>query len=121
MEHDYERLGSSIGTVLRHLIYEAEEELLYSYLDSSEVRGNITCYQKRFFRTRTGRMGLGSVGIEPGDIVVVLLGGRVPYILRKAFRGYYFLICDSYVHGIMNGEIVEEWKASKRNLEFFKL
>ncbi|KAI0907564.1 hypothetical protein F4823DRAFT_641300 [Ustulina deusta] len=113
------RLGSHIGTIARLPPSEMEEKLLYSYLRLPGT--GALCTRKRFFRTRIGRMGLGSVGIKPGDIVVVLLRGSVPFVLRKAHRGSYYLIGDSYVHGIMDGGIAEEWKAQKRELEIFTL
>ena len=88
------RLGSRIGAIAKLPPSEEEEKLLYFYLDTGDNAGLNTCRHKRFFRTRTGRMGIGSISIKPGDIVVVLLGGFVPFILREAFDGRYFLVCD---------------------------
>ncbi|KAL7932806.1 hypothetical protein V8C35DRAFT_306825 [Trichoderma chlorosporum] len=51
-----------------------------------------TIYERRFFLTRTGYMGLGPDGLLEGDKVCVLAGGRLPFILRAArhygWRGY---------------------------------
>ncbi|KAJ9148999.1 hypothetical protein NKR23_g4681 [Pleurostoma richardsiae] len=38
---------------------------------------------RRFFVTSSGSFGLGFVGIEQGDLVVLLDGGPTPYILRQ--------------------------------------
>jgi hypothetical protein len=43
---------------------------------------------------------------RPGDIIAVLAGGNVPYVLRPGTEiGEYELIGECYVHGIMDGEI----------------
>lgn len=38
---------------------------------------------RRFFLTPSGTIGLGPEGLQEGDVVVVLAGGPVPYLLRK--------------------------------------
>lgn len=38
---------------------------------------------RRFFLTSSGAIGLGPEGLQEGDVVVVLGGGPVPYLLRK--------------------------------------
>ena len=52
-------------------------------------------------------MGLGPKDIRKGDIVSVLLGGQVPFILRK-LEDTYMLIGESCIHGIMNGEALDD-------------
>ncbi|KAK7182295.1 uncharacterized protein CC84DRAFT_610766 [Paraphaeosphaeria sporulosa] len=59
----------------------------------------------RPFRTSKGYIGLGSTRAEEGDIVVVLLGCEVPFLLRKWGEYHYRLIGEVYVHGIMFGEL----------------
>jgi hypothetical protein len=39
-----------------------------------------------------------------GDVIAVLLGGTVPFLLREDGHNYR-LIGDCYVHGIMDGEL----------------
>jgi len=47
-----------------------------------------------------------------GDVVVVLLGGKVPFVLRQVGGegegGQWRLIGECYVDGVMYGEMVEE-------------
>jgi hypothetical protein len=69
-----------------------QETLLLSYLDMA-CGGNF-CLGRRLFRTEIGLIGLGSESIKPGDVVVVLFGGSVPFIVRTAGNGRYFFICD---------------------------
>jgi len=49
---------------------------------------------------------MGLRGLEVGDVVVVLLGGSVPHILRPQPEkpGFYSVIGECYVDGIMDGE-----------------
>lgn len=60
-------------------------------------------YRRCFFVTSKGYMGLGPNAMQIGDIVCVLFGCKVPFILRP-MGGYYLLVGDSYIHGIMDGE-----------------
>ena len=49
------------------------------------------CIWYSAFRTRGGYMGLCQPNVRPGDLVVVLFGGTVPFVLRK-FKGRYVLL-----------------------------
>ena len=42
-----------------------------------------------------------------GDLVCILQGGPVPFLLRRTGRGEYVLVGDTYVHGIMDGEFMK--------------
>ena len=63
---------------------------------------------RTMFRTKNGLLGVGPAKCQPGDQVIVLLGGNMPYIVRKApsrlSRDCFTILGDSYVHGIMDGE-----------------
>ncbi|KAH0544776.1 hypothetical protein FGG08_001143 [Glutinoglossum americanum] len=102
---------------------------------------------RRFFTTEKGYFGFAPQKCEEGDLVVVLAGGSVPYIirplsrasqLRKAFgflmqgadfprairaaiklcsRRCYAILGDSYVHGIMDGEVFELLGGTERELK----
>jgi hypothetical protein len=71
--------------------------------------------------TRRGYFLATSHGkIQAGDIVCVLLGGSVPYILRPK-DDYYILIGEAYVHGIMDGEVLEAVNRGEYALEWISL
>lgn len=59
--------------------------------------------------TEKGYIGLVPAETERGDLVCVLYGGQMPFILR-AIEGSekYELIGEAYVHGIMDGEALRE-------------
>jgi hypothetical protein len=42
--------------------------------------------------------------MQPGDVVAVLSGGRVPYVIRPVAEGKYRFLSEVYVEGLMEGE-----------------
>ncbi len=76
---------------------------------------------RKFFISKKGYFGLGPPGAKKGDRIAVLLGNDVPFILRrrgelgekqdtgKDCRGWE-VIGETYVHGIMKGEVVRQWE-----------
>jgi hypothetical protein len=69
------------------------------------------CFGRRQFATENGHIGLGSQNTQVGDIVCVLFGGSVPYILRSSDTpGFFKFIGECYVDGIMHGEVVANWR-----------
>jgi Heterokaryon incompatibility protein (HET) len=62
--------------------------------------------QRRLFYSKKGYFGLGPAVMQPGDIVCVLFGAQVPFILRRKDSRYQ-LVGESYVHGIMHGEAIK--------------
>lgn len=80
--------------------------------------------QRRYFNTNNGYMCLGH-GAQEGDEVFVLLGGRMPYILRPLGNIevdglgetiLYTIVAEAYVHGIMDGELVTKANPDIREL-----
>ena len=71
---------------------------------------------RSFCSTAAGRIGLVPGTAKAGDVICVLYGGRVPYVLRPCKNGYYVLVGECYVHGLMDGEAmdVEEGQRSRR-------
>jgi hypothetical protein len=63
----------------------------------------------RLFATDNPRaiLGTGPEGLCVGDVVCVLFGGDVPFILRPSPQGNYQLIGECYVSGIMRGEALD--------------
>ena len=65
-----------------------------------------TCYRRTFFATAEEWLGSCLETVLPGDAIVVLYGGKVPYVLRKQVCGSYRLVGCCYVDGVMDGEAV---------------
>nr|POE64905.1 heterokaryon incompatibility protein 6, or allele [Quercus suber] len=56
------------------------------------------------FASSTGYLGLAPHGSREGDVVFVVRGADVPFVLRPQSDGAYELIGEAYVQGIMDGE-----------------
>ena len=67
-----------------------------------------TLLNRRLFVTRGGMIGLGTEALEIGDIVCILFGGTVPFVLRRVDHDEdgYILIGDAYVKDLMNVRFV---------------
>ncbi|KAH7234846.1 heterokaryon incompatibility protein-domain-containing protein [Fusarium redolens] len=73
-------------------------------------------HTRRAFLTSTGFVGVGPLVMQPGDEVCILLGGKIPYLLRPQSDETYTLVGEAYVHGVMHGEL---FKGGARNLRNF--
>ncbi|KAM0559363.1 hypothetical protein ACHAPJ_004387 [Fusarium lateritium] len=60
-----------------------------------------------FAITHGGWFVVGPDIMQIGDLVVVLYGGRTPFLLRRKEGGTWILIGECYVHGMMNGEVFD--------------
>lgn len=78
------------------------------------------CYNRAFFVTANGRIGIGPAGSRSGDKVAVLFVGGVPYILRPR-RSSYTLVGEAYVNGLMEGQAVDNWRAGEARRETFHI
>jgi hypothetical protein len=57
------------------------------------------------FLGENGFVGIGTLTMQPGDLICVLFGGSFPFILRRTDKsGVYNLIGEAYCDGIMAGE-----------------
>ena len=77
----------------------------------------IRTVSRRPYLTQKGYVGLGHEGMRVGDLVCILQGGPVPFLLRRTEKGEYVLVCDTYVHGIMDGEFIK----TRPELEVFRI
>ncbi|CAG9982352.1 unnamed protein product [Clonostachys byssicola] len=68
---------------------------------------------RRFFVAKNGFIGFGPEPMEAGDTLVVIPGGRVPYVLRNVSHGtdgqepmMFTFVGDASVQNIMFGEVM---------------
>jgi hypothetical protein len=67
-----------------------------------------TAQGRRPFVTSGRHLGVGPQSVEPGDFIFILIGSEIPYVLRRYERNnIYHVIGEAYVHGIMDGEVME--------------
>jgi Heterokaryon incompatibility protein (HET) len=70
--------------------------------------------------TARGYLALAPIGTRRGDIVSILFGCSTPMIVRAGLV-HYELIGESYVHGIMDGNAVEEYLHGNQTANIFNL
>jgi hypothetical protein len=78
------------------------------------------CHGKCLLQTDDGQIGLCPSGTRQGDIVAILHGGRVPYILRAKNESEFYFIGECFLQGFMNGEAFNV-DAPARDREIFTL
>jgi hypothetical protein len=73
---------------------------------------------RRVYRTRAGLLGLGPKFMKPGDMVVVLFGGKYPFILRQVGMEWLFL-GETYLRDehIMRGRAVKEVRSGQGRVQ----
>ena len=92
--------------------------------DITDHNSMLSLYQftRWFFLTEDGYFGLGPVEMEQDDVVCVLAGGKMPFVLRAINESCevcnndqlcYRLLGFAYVHGIMDGETVRGIEADE--------
>lgn len=66
-----------------------------------------------FFSTSNGYIGLAPYGTIEGDLVYIVIGSSVPFVVRPDADGVFTLIGEAYVQGIMQGEALQmdDWTA----------
>lgn len=72
------------------------------------------CHNRSFVATSNGRIGISPLGTQLGDLVAIIFGGGVPYMIRKHSDNFLF-VGESYIYGLMSGEAVQEWRGGKLN------
>ena len=66
----------------------------------------VTAQEKALFLTRGGRLGVASGNlIMPGDMCCIFAGATVPFILTPEVNGRHRLVCESFIQGVMRGQI----------------
>jgi hypothetical protein len=78
------------------------------------------CFSKGLFFADDYYMGVGPKAVEPGDVVCIIYGHEMPYVLRQTGAQYKY-VGACYLTGVMNGEAIEKFKAGKLTEEWFQL
>ena len=122
----YDLLKPFLDVVRRHIDPEGskpdEADILILFL-VSEMMGKVkrfkwdiwsaykaiklACMGRRFFTTTKGFMGLAPDIAEVGDKVCLIAGCCTPFIIRPEGPNY-ALVGESYVHGVMDGELMSD-------------
>ncbi|KAL0952799.1 hypothetical protein HGRIS_007024 [Hohenbuehelia grisea] len=74
------------------------------------IAASRACDQRKLFTTPKGHFGLCPGCAEAGDVVVVLYGGAMPYVLRPSVDNYWFM-GEAYIDMIMVGEAFDTFRS----------
>ena len=92
-----------------------EEGYIRPYSDAAIT----SCLYRSFATTQKGYLALVPAQAAPGQLLCVLRGGNVPFVMNQRGDGYFDLVGEAYVHGIMDGEFVRG--ARKEDLKEFRI
>jgi hypothetical protein len=70
-------------------------------------------FPRRFTITKKGYMGLTPPKAQVGDLICVFIGASTPFVVREMEDGYFRLVGECYVHGLMDGEAMDDLLAGK--------
>jgi hypothetical protein len=102
----------------------------HAHLDYSKSTAAVKCHGDCLVSTREGLTGSCPFSVEPGDLLVILYGGKVPYVLRERPCGSgdgqerdrsYDFVRKCYLQGYMEGRGIEEQKEKGMPVEVFTL
>jgi hypothetical protein len=66
----------------------------------------------RIIRTKRGYVGLAPALSTVGDQIPIVKGGKLPLVIREE-RENWQLVGDSFIHGMMGGQVFEEEKCQR--------
>jgi len=92
-----------------------EEAYVRPYSDAAIT----SCLYRSFATTQKGYLALVPAKATSGQLVCILRGGNVPFIMSQRGDGYFELVGEAYVHGIMDGEFVRG--ARREDLKEFRI
>lgn len=105
-EEKRQMLDRVFESILEHVWDQQLESAIETFLRCLMQATAFRCV----FQTRDGRLGLAHTGIQKGDCVVAFIGVETAFILRSADISStsetprYRIMCESYVHGMMEDE-----------------
>ncbi|KAK4505625.1 hypothetical protein PRZ48_003588 [Zasmidium cellare] len=79
------------------------------------------CRNRRFFVTKSGYMGTGPKTMRTGNKLVLLYGGKWPFLLYPTTGDYYYFVGPCYAHGIMHGEVLKEHESETNKSRVFEV
>jgi hypothetical protein len=95
---------------------EAQQQTPSPFRKTAQLWSN----HRKPFLTAKGYVGLGPSFAKEHDIVVVLFGCMMPFVLRP-HGNEYKLVGEAYVHGIMKGEAIQMWRREELHSQNFCL
>jgi hypothetical protein len=63
---------------------------------------------RRLFISSKKYVGLIPFSAQIGDVISFIPGSEIPFLLRRTQNGYYLFVGETYVHGLMYGELFQD-------------
>jgi hypothetical protein len=97
-----------------------------SVYERVESKTALPCHGSCFFVASDGSIGLCPAGAMEGDWITILLGGKVPFLLRELYpdegdRQHFELVGECYSDGKMHGEFVRDKESQGLGPEYLVL
>ncbi|KAL8645754.1 MAG: hypothetical protein Q9226_007158, partial [Calogaya cf. arnoldii] len=106
-EHVLRRAGPEVKIWYMAILRPDDASSASAVSNSRWYSRSLSIADRAAFITETGYIGLGDQKTVIGDELHLIQGSDTPFILRKS-DGHYALVGETYVHGIMDGELVDE-------------
>jgi len=84
------------------------------------ARIRLTSIDRRFYITENSYFRLGPPVTSTGDVIYIFLGAKTPFLLRKQ-EEFFEIIAESYVQGLMSGEVMAQMQEGKLMTEMISL
>ncbi|KAH7384037.1 heterokaryon incompatibility protein-domain-containing protein [Phaeosphaeria sp. MPI-PUGE-AT-0046c] len=110
IEHDPAAPGRSYISELKAMHLRRERDQTYRHW-REEVVGVIN--GRAIFDTVDEGMGLAPAAAQPGDIICILFGAPVPFVLRSVGGDCYAFIGSCYLNGMMSVNAIEKLRADE--------
>ncbi|KAL9119653.1 MAG: hypothetical protein Q9187_003794 [Circinaria calcarea] len=122
---DMNPLTQSRGHMVDWELLESRNDTLNPSLSARKNQMNVALKSasgcRRLCWTTRGRMGIVPAATSLGDLVCMLFGGQVLYVLRSTGQDHYEFMGECYIHGSMDGEAFEQGAAQAIDRETFSL
>ncbi|KAF2454273.1 hypothetical protein BDY21DRAFT_353477 [Lineolata rhizophorae] len=115
-----ERVGPGFAQLFRQYVCHYTGAAGYSTEDFVTMDSSVLPWVPTWFlsETESGRFGRVLEHARAGDLVCVLDGAEMPYVIRRCGDGRYRFVCACYVHGLMYGEAFEAATQEHEELTF---
>ncbi|KAH6847694.1 heterokaryon incompatibility protein-domain-containing protein [Chaetomium sp. MPI-CAGE-AT-0009] len=97
-----ERFADSAVRAWRNKLPLEEYDMLLQFTGTMKAM----CSGRPYLSTSTGMLGLGCPGVQVGDVICILYGTTVPYVLRPRPDGAMSFVGDAYIYNAMDGEAI---------------
>jgi hypothetical protein len=101
-EEPIDEVHVAYGSALRHFRKHRRDNFQKFVMIESSIQQWAS--KRRFCGTKNGRLACVPTNAKEGDVICVLYGGEVPYVLREQDDGTYAVIGECYLNDFMHGE-----------------